>query len=66
MEHPYGEDDWAREAMKRKSNSVIQEVANMALRVQKENVKLKQEKKQLQDTLERIKDANRYRYMING
>jgi hypothetical protein len=46
--------------------TIYTEIAKMALRVQKENVKLKQEKKQLQDTLERIKDANRYRYMING
>ena len=46
--------------------TIYTEIAKMALRVQKENIKLKQEKKQLQDTLERIKDANRYRYMING
>ena len=47
-------------------NTYFHAIAQMALRVQKENQKLKQEKKTLQEKIARFEDHNRYRYMING
>ena len=73
MEHPYGEDDFARTAMKRKHNTYnhfnggtfYEAVADSALRLKRENIQLKEEKKELEEKIERLQDANRYRYMIS-
>ena len=73
MEHPYGEDDFARTAMKRKHNTYnhfnggtfYEAVADSALRLKRENIQLKEEKKDLEEKMERLQDANRYRYMIS-
>ena len=57
MEHPYGEDDFARTAMKRKHNTYnhfnggtfYEAVADSALRLKRENIQLKEEKKELEN-----------------